>query len=140
MSREIKFRGKRVDNGEWVYGWYREMVDSHQNIYPVMYEDNISIAPLKVIPETVGEFTDLKDKNGVEVWEGDIIKRRIGETETVAVVVRSIRYSAFMWFIKRYYPVTKDSHGDFLDSTTIASNIGFTVIGNIHENKDLLNG
>jgi len=71
MNRPIKFRGKRTDNGEWAYGYYIvQPTHSGEDGHII----SIGLNAYFVDPETVGQYTGLTDRNGKEVYEGDIVE------------------------------------------------------------------
>ena len=113
-TENIKFRAKRLDNGEWVKG---DLVHSTSYVGISYPSDEFSDVPIvhRVDPETVCQFTGLKDCKGNEVWEGDIVEREIydlykGSTKVKAVVkymdgefvavTGGIPYSLYFKYIK----------------------------------------
>jgi uncharacterized phage protein (TIGR01671 family) len=87
MVRDIEFRGKRKDNGKWVFGYlYKESPKAF-----ILYDDQFWQRKFTVFSETVGQYTGLKDRNGVKIFEGDILryppKGKWDETSFVAFEV-----------------------------------------------------
>jgi len=131
--REILFRGKRTDNGEWVYGLLCRVGDTYANIRrmdtAVLYS---------VLTNTIGQFTGLTDKNGKKIFEGDILK-----------IIHKYQ-SPFDDDTKEYTDITTDVV--FFDDEGLCFSYGnspflcvvdnvtaeYEVIGNIHDNPEML--
>ena len=134
--REIKFRGKRIDNGEWVHGdliheRYGTCIQYTTTINPKGYgapERKAIIQRHKatVDPATVGQFTGLKDRNGVEIYEGDIVTFN---NNNFKVVYKQDRY---------YIGWVATDEGENCYIHIWYDDI--EVLGNIYDNPELLEG
>lgn len=119
--REILFRGKRIDNGEWVYGDLTHVIYKHGDIRVSF--GNIEIAMRKVDPSTVGQYTGLTDRNGKRIFEGDVVE------------YRDYGNLAVEWDDGAFQFMREDTFYDMLDHYT---NGVAVVIGNRWDNPELL--
>ena len=130
VNREILFRGKRVDNGAWETGSFVgiRMGCSDERTY---IADKMTGYNTPVIPETVGQFTGLTDKNGNKIFEGDIIEAHFDELFPDLATTLIVVWSDYGWF-------GRDMEGnvDSLEQKWVSD--FFEIIGNIHDNPELL--
>ncbi len=135
--REYLFRGKRVVNGEWLFGGFHSRFD---RAFIIGCSKSFRIDGMDVIPETVGQFTGRRDKNFKMVFEHDILQLyTVWEDGTVdkyavAVVLFSTHDQAYVLCCGNDLNVRYDDFGNYGRPEY------YEVIGNIHDNPELLEG
>ena len=134
--REILFRGKRKDNDNpWIYGHLHKMdgYGTGYTEYGIQVQDISTSRPwsVLVIPETVGQFTGLTDKNGNRIFEGDIV---------TGLFLFSLPVKAVVTFQDGAFGLDWYRGGDLraYNAFTSICNVEYEVIGNIHDNPELL--
>lgn len=144
--RKYKFRGKRVDNGEWVYGdllyiaggcviYFGSPTDTVEpdieKSNPVaveLFNDECAV----VVPDTIGQFTGLPDKNGKEIYVGDIVKNKKGTIDVIT-------YDSLAFALCVAYATSPNGVcATFFGNNNPLKDL--EVIGNIHDNPELLKG
>lgn len=146
MNREIKFRGKSKKDGKWLYGYLGESkvrILNTEYLEKVIFNNVLSfnsdnypfiVKDISVDPNTVGQYTGLKDKNGKEIYEGDIVKTPLldpifGDILADAWCNALIRFNQGS-FVVSYY----NSHNIYLQD--LCDKI--EILGKIHDNPELL--
>lgn len=125
--REILFRGKRIDSGEWVYG---TMYKIAKDLNPFILTGGKSGCSYQVEEETVGQYTGLNDKNGKRIFEGDVAKVLQGKDKCIAYV--GFENGAFILCPKT---------GNIYERTMWSywyNDWDVEVIGNVRDNPELL--
>lgn len=157
--RNIKFRGKRIDNGEMIYGSLVQIGETCE----ICDINTVDYSRYEVHPNTVGQFTGLPDKNGTEIYEGDIVKEVYIPINSNPTVIEYYKEAVIVWCEKGFGRQIKIDGTKVLDESralsfykterkvyrhptegedwvdTFSSFKRLEVIGNIHEHSDLLN-
>lgn len=129
--REILFRGNRVDDGERVFGSYVEQYGAKEIYIPNGVDRKHGFYHYHIIPETIGQYTGLTDKNGTKIFEGDIVKvtNDYGETNLCSCGIGYVCFYDGVWYIA-------DEVNDGLYDVNKVYYV--EIIGNIHDNPKLL--
>ena len=123
--REILFRGKRIDNGEWVEGYFVNLWLMHYQKHQPIITDNNAVS-YDVDPSTVCQYTGLCDKNDKKIFEGDIM----------AFTAYGFDYVGTVEFADGSFSIMCEHTSPFLDQAV--SKHGAYIIGNMHDNLELL--
>ncbi|MFT4170611.1 MAG: YopX family protein [Dysgonomonas sp.] len=129
--RQIKFKGKRISDGVWLYG---DLMHLEKDFKPLIKIIDWSTKDQEVDPDTVSQFTGLTDKNGNEIYEGDrcIINFCFSFYNKIAIVY----YKDARFYLDDKHPEGNLPLSAFVDSKR---NSSIEIIGNIHDNPELLN-
>jgi len=136
MNEEIKFRGKDIEFGTWAYGYLT--ISKLHGFHKIHFQDNDYLwHETDVLPETVGQFTGLRDKNGKEIYRGDIVRLYFDDGKEFIFEI-TFDKKQMCWLANHKEPIhTTSLYNLKILSGSAHSNI--EVIGNIHDNADLLN-
>lgn len=127
--RTIKFRGKDIKTGEWLYVDLRNKESVRAAFIATLHCCNVKINPI-----TIGQFTGLTDKNGNEIYEGDIVK-----TKQFGKIHKEVNYAGYdifeIQYINAQFMFFNEQRQFYLHRNTLCE-----IIGNIHDNPELING
>ena len=127
MKRIVKFRGKRLTDGKWIYGdFFRNRRKAFITTDEIVCNPLASPSDYEVAPDTVSQFTGLCDREGKEIFEGDIVRTSVSKNG-IALVEWHCEHAAFVVHMKgsdQWYHLYK----------------GYEKIGNIHDTPSLLEG
>lgn len=137
--REVLFRGQRVDNGEWITGYYFQKPNIYTEDGQPIEHFIADLPPFcaKVIPETISQYTGLKDKNGVRIFEGDILSVT-GLSPNINWDYTSV--TGVVEFTNGAFEVVGVENDDYTPYAWLHDSFPRfrEVIGNIHDNPELL--
>lgn len=131
--REILFKAKRKDNGEWVEGCYVKEYDLLGNeCHLIFHTDSYKAWEYaEIVPETLCQFTGLYDKNGKRIWENDILMAHLDEFYKEDVTYETVEWGVAGWVGHE----TGSTDREYLDDFDVKH---FEVVGNIFGNPELL--
>lgn len=130
--REILFKAKRIDNGEWVEGYYQKrycLSDSEESL--IFHADSYKMWEYaEIAPETLCQFTGLCDKNGKKIWENDILMAHLDESYP-----EDATYETVEWGVAGF--VTREANSTDKQYLNEFDTKHFEVVGNIFDRPGL---
>lgn len=128
--REILFKAKRIDNGEWVEG-YAVRKHGLYFIYDIVNSETCRQSNYEIDPKTLCQFTGLCDKNGKKIWENDILMAHLDESCPEDVTYETVEWGVAGWVGHK----TGSTDKEYLNKFDLEH---YEVVGNIFDNKELL--
>lgn len=145
--REILFKAKRIDNGEWIEGSLIDLDIDSGYCYIVQPYKKASILPIiflitdrmkLVDPKTLCQFTGLCDKNGKKIWENDILMAHLDESYPEDATYEAVEWGVAGWVTHETSNIDREYGSvdrEYLDEFDLKH---FEVVGNIFDNPELL--
>ena len=132
--REILFKAKRIDNGEWVEGYYLRAQYHLRGKDIIFYRkdsDRFTVYTDIIDLETLCQFTGLYDKNGKKIWENDILMAHLDEFYPEDATCETVEWNVAGWVTHE----TGSTDREYIDKFDLEH---YEVVGNIFDNKELL--
>ena len=131
--REILFKAKRIDSGEWVKGYYQKryyFLGNEEHL--IFHADSYKVWEYAEIdPETLCQFTGLCDKNGKKIWENDILMAHLDESYPEDATYEAVEWGVAGWVTHEANSIDRQYIGEFdLEH--------YEVVGNVFDNPELL--
>lgn len=127
--REILFRGKKKDSGEWVEGYLLRYSPIFEELSYILPIPAVCVNEIEVEPESIGQYTGLADKNGRKIFEGDILSAHLDDSCPDDITYVQVVWNGISWCIRES---TEDDVMEKEDSLI------WEVCGNIFDNPELI--
>lgn len=135
MNREILFKAKRIDSykGDWVQGYLVRYGFTGQEKYYIVPDYASDLYGIKIDPETICQYTGLTDKDSKKIWENDILSANLDESYP-----DDTTYEKVVWHKSGWH--TQEKNSNDYDLMGIFDEENYVVVGNVFDNKELLEG